>query len=56
MTFIVAIVGKLETARMPEHVGVDLEFEAGRPTGALDHCLKTADRERRAPLGDEDKV
>ena len=46
-------IGQGETARVPQHVRVGLEGEAGRLTGTLDKLGKARGDERCAALSDE---
>jgi hypothetical protein len=47
------VVGKLVAARVPQHVRVYAELEAGRFAGVLDQAGNPLCRERRLTFGDE---
>jgi hypothetical protein len=50
---VMAGIGQCEAARVPQHVGMGLEDEAGRPAGTLDKLGETRGGERRAALACE---
>src|SRR5262245_4467122 len=51
---VLAVIGKLVTAGMAEHVAVDQEREACSLTGPRDHPLIASNAQRRLPFGHED--
>src|SRR5207244_4399374 len=53
---VVAGVRERETARMPQHMGVDLQLETGGLRCTLHHPGKPGCREWRAPLADEHEL
>ena len=53
---VVASVRQCVAASMPEHVGVNLEVEAGALTNALDQAINCIGRERAVPLRREDEA
>jgi hypothetical protein len=50
---VASIVGEFIAAGMAQHVGVNLEREAGLDAQPCDHPTKAADGERRTTLGQE---
>jgi len=50
---VVAIIGKLVAAAMPQHVAVDEEAKAGGLAGPRNHALIAGNAERRAALTDK---
>jgi hypothetical protein len=53
---VVAIVGQLEAAGVPQHVGMDGESNLGLYTGACDHLTDAIGAHRATTLGDEHKA
>jgi hypothetical protein len=51
---IVASVGQGVAAAVPQHVSMDLEFEASALTNAFDQAINSIRRERAAALSSED--
>ena len=50
---VLAVVGELVAAGMPQHVAVDEEREAGSLTSPCDHALIASHAQRRQAFGDE---